>query len=335
MSQQRASGSIDFGSTAWPPGRAWSGSLDASGFARARARFVGRIADPPEQWERAVCAKDWVPFDKSWHAGHPFRPPSWEDLPDGSGDALDQACGLERLDQLFVIPACSRWIGGNICVWTPTQVLAFGTRAMALWVDVERGPKIPVEIPKDELWAVGNTRILLYSRLVFYGRTQQLRIRYNTVARPQLEPALASLRREIAGPYLAVPPQPKALDLPFKWSVIAGSEAVVLPSDKPPALLFGERSTGWRRPPCPVLVALSEQELIVATESIEESGGFACYGIDSLHVPRRRLERAEASGPLLRVRAAGSRLEVNIGAELASAVPKLIAAAARAGGDLF
>jgi hypothetical protein len=60
--------------------------------------------------------------------------------------------------------------------------------------------------------------ILLYGRLSFYSTAQRLRIRYNTVTRIGLEPALLELRRRLTGPAQRTPRDDLgAPALPFKW----------------------------------------------------------------------------------------------------------------------
>ncbi len=99
-----------------------------------------------------------------------------------------------------MIPRSARLTGcGEEKVISPHSVLGIGTRAVGLWTG-EPGPGVKVVIPMERLSAIEDVTILLYGRLSFISASGRLTIRYNTLARSGLEPALLELRQRLAGP---------------------------------------------------------------------------------------------------------------------------------------
>jgi hypothetical protein len=272
--------------------------------------------DPPEPWEPWLSRAEIRRLVRDNIAGRPFRPRGPDDVPPGAVEALAHECGAQELDQLFVIPSSPRLVGdGRRWVETPTQVLGFGDHGVGLWVDAAPAPGVHRVIPHADLAAIVDERILLYGRLSFLAGDQALRVRYNTVSRWQLRPALASLRRSVAtqpGPVPDVEP-PK---LTHKWRVITDSETVRPAAGEKVAVFFGSHRTHRRRRPRPALLAVTSRELIVVRQPYGDPAG---YGSDALYVSRQRIEQLEAERSTLRLRTAGAHLELLLDDALAAA----------------
>ncbi len=271
--------------------------------------------DPPEPWEPLISRAEIRRLAQDNIAGRPFRPRRPDDVPPGAVEALAHECGAQELDQLFVIPSSPRLAGeGRRWVETPTQVLGFGHHGVGLWVDATPTPGVHRVIPHADLAAIVDERILLYGRLSFLAGNQALRVRYNTVSRWHLQPALASLRRLVAtqpGPVPDVEP-PK---LTHKWRVITASETVRPAAGEKVAVFFGSHRTHPRRPARPALLAVTSRELIVVRQPYDR----ADYGADALYVSRQRIEQLEAERSTLRLRTAGAHLELLLDDALAAA----------------
>jgi hypothetical protein len=194
-------------------------------------------------------------------------------------------------------------------------VLGFGDRGVGLWVDAPSAPGVQRVIPHADLSAIADECVLLYGRLSFLAGDQALRVRYNTVSRWYLWPALASLRRSVAtqpGPVPDVAP-PK---LPHKWRVISNSDAVRPAAGEKVAMYFGSHRRVRRKRALPALLAVTSRELIVVRQPFGDRAG---YGSDALYVSRQRIEQLEAERSMLRLRTAGAHLELLLDDGLAAA----------------
>jgi hypothetical protein len=273
--------------------------------------------DPPEPWEQWISRGEIRRLARDNIADRPFRPRRPDDVPPGAVEALAHECGAHELEQLFVIPSSPRRVGDGRWRWveTPTQVLGFGDHGVGLWVDATPAPGVHRVIPHADLAAIADEHILLYGRLSFLAGDQALRVRYNTVSRWQLQPALASVRRSVAtqpGPVPDVEP-PK---LTHKWRVIADSETVRPAAGEKVAVFFGSHRPHRRRRAVPALLAVTSRELIVVRQPYGDRAG---YGSDALYVSRQRIEQLEAEGSTLRLRTAGAHLELLLDEGLAAA----------------
>lgn len=124
------------------------------------------------------------------HDIFPHAPRRAEDIPSGALESLSESCGIEGLRQVFLIPRAVRSIGWrDQKVISPNSVLAIGSRAVGLWTEKPE-PGVKVMIPLKKLSAIEDVTILLYGRLSFFSFGDRLTIRYNTLARSGLEPAL-------------------------------------------------------------------------------------------------------------------------------------------------
>jgi hypothetical protein len=272
------------------------------------------VIDPPESWET------WMPdhvvrgLGRGPTGPHPYRPLREADVPAGALEALAAAAGVTGLDQLLVVPPTGRPISsGRRWGWVsaPALVLGLGTGAVALWVE---SSGVTLQVGLDQVAVIEDVRILLYSRLSFRSRDRALRVRYSTVARYDVLPALSAFRRAAAGDPLPIG-EPIRPTLPLKWANVADGATVRL-GECEAALLYDEPPTGRRRRR-PTLLALTPYELVVARQP-SWGGPTDVYGVDSVHVARRRIESIAIVGSQLAVRARGVHLVIDVGERLAA-----------------
>jgi hypothetical protein len=108
------------------------------------------------------------------------------------------------------------------------SVLALATRAVGLWTEKPQSG-VRAGIPLEKLAAIEDVTILLYGRLSFCSAEHRLNIRYNTVTRHGLEPALLELRRRLTGAAQQTPrDDPESTTLPFKWDQLLHTPRVRL-----------------------------------------------------------------------------------------------------------
>jgi len=270
------------------------------------------VIDPPEEWETWLPDRVVRSLGRGMTGNHPFRPLREADVPAGSLDALADAAGVTGIAQLLVIPPSARPVSsGRRWRWVsaPAQVLGLGMTAVALWVE---GEGVHRTLRLDEIAAIEDVRILLYSRLSFRGGGQVLRVRYSTVARHDVLPALSGFRVAVAGDALPIG-EPSRPELPLKWTNVADTATIRVLACRA-ALLYDEPRTGRRRTR-PTLVALTPYELVIARQP-SWGGPTDVYGVDSIHIARRRIDSMEIAGGSITIHARGADLEVDIGERL-------------------
>ncbi len=280
------------------------------------ARTIPRDSrDPAESWE-LPCAESEA---GSYHRGvcdiFPFTPRRREDVADGALESLRDVCGIEGLRQVFIIPWVVRKTGfGEQKVISPESVLGIGTRAVGLWT-AKPEPGVKIAIALERLSAMEDVTILLYGRLSFLSFGQRLTIRYNTLARFALEPALLELRKSLAGAPQALPCREEGSPkLPIKWELLVRSSLLRFHEDAPVAFRFAiargksrhERDQGQ-------LLALNPHELVYMCDPPEASHN---YGEDSFIVPRPHITRVRVRERYLEVAANGARLTLPMAPEL-------------------
>ena len=277
-----------------------------------------RPLDPPEPWEAPFSLKDGGFFYEYRYAGHPFPPRSCSDLPEGAFAALGEACGLSSPGAFFVIPASVRFIGHRgRKVITPLQVLGIGPRGVGLWVEASK-PCLAVAIGVDDLSAMEDVEILLYGRLSFLSASARLTIRYNTVARRLLEPALVRLRKSLSPSEQQVPRgDMSAADLPYKWGVILESPFLTIAESRQRAYRYQCRPSGRRRLAGKgQLLLLTGLELVFVRDSEDPMN---LYGIDRFIFPRSRIESVGAGERVLDIVCGGTAVSLPMEQELVKA----------------
>lgn len=285
--------------------------------------------DPAEPWEVPASHDELTELSTRRFERLPHRPANAGEIPSGALDDLRPVLGDLTLEQLFVIPRSTRMVGataGAHWVVTPTEVLAVGADKLAVWIDDAEGPRIRAAIPFDEVLAVIDRTILLYSRLELVGRDASIVVRYNTVGRPEVRTLLEPMRA-VAAPVATALPAGTGVDpasLPHKWMALTRSRDVQpVPSGN---LMV---APGELENPKPVLhtgmAVLTDRELIVATDPTPDVR-MAQYGFDLLIVRRERLLDLAGDDSSLQVvvDARPGRLELDVGAH-----PSVVAAATR------
>ena len=269
--------------------------------------------EAPEPWDVPLARRHRLVVEKSL-IERPFRPSSPTQVPPRSLATLEQACGPIGLDRLLVVPSCVRPIGGGDYAIAPGRVLAFGDEVVACWIDSTDG--LVLSVPIRDLAAFDDRTVLLYGRLRLVGMTSTLVVRYNTVARDDLQQNLGRLRTQMAVRSYPVEPRvvcidarrsrPGFEDLPYRWRFLFESTALRPNPEEAVALAAGDLSPidgGKERRPGGIAI-LGPRELVIATEPSDWSGPDR-YGVDLLAVPRERLESLGWDGRDLTVRIAG------------------------------
>ena len=280
--------------------------------------------DAAESWELRYTESE----DGSCHRGicdiFPSTPRRTEDIAEGALKSLNEICGIEGLRQIFMIPWAVRSTGfGEQKVISPGSVLGIGTRAIGLWTEKPE-PGVKIAIPLERLSAIEDVTILLYSRLSFLSFDGRLTIRYNTLARFALEPALQDLRKRLAGPPQPLPREnEKSPQLPIKWECLIRSPLLRFHEDAPVAFRFAtaprksrhERERGQ-------LLAVNPHELVYMCDPPEASHN---YGEDSFIVPRPRITRVRVREKYLEVASNGARFSLSMALELREAAARWFA----------
>jgi hypothetical protein len=186
-------------------------------------------SDLAETWELPFSESEGSSYYRMNRGSYPYTPRRAEDVPTGALESLGEICVIEDLHQVFIVPLAVRSTGARgKKVISPNSVLALGARAVGLWTEKPQ-PGVRVVIPLEELAAMEDVTILLYGRLSFCSAAQRLSIRYNTVTRGGLEPALLELRKRLTGPAQQTPrDDPAATALPFKWNQLLHTPRVRL-----------------------------------------------------------------------------------------------------------
>ncbi len=283
----------------------------------SRSRYAQ--SDPPERWETPYTRQDGGAYFRATRTPHPFVPASREEAPLGAFEALVEPCGVEDLRQLFVIPSCVRFTGqGADKVVSPLQVVALGERAVGLWT-AEPGPGVRAVIGIDSLAYIEDIHILLYGKLTFFSRQGRISIRYNTVARRVLEPALLALRLRVAGAPGPMPLSEQPEPLPFKWRLIAGSPFYRLGDQEPAVCRFSHRNRGSARPRARSrahLLMMTPRELLSLADPALSIHNF---GVDGYYIPRCGIEDARFGDDGLRLKVSGATLELPLDERLREA----------------
>jgi len=274
-----------------------------------------RPRDPAESWELEYTEAEGGAYYREIYDIFPHTPRRAEDLPEGALEALSQSCSLEGLGQVLVIPRAVRSTGyGDQKVVSPASILGIGTRAIGLWTEKpERAVK--VLIPLDRLSAIEDVTILLYGRLSFFSFGERLTIRYNTLARSSLRPALLELRERLSGPPLPLPKEEEAApQLPLKWRRLLRSPLLRFREGAPVAFRF---AVAPRKSRDDVdrgqLLVVNPHEFIYLCDPPEAAHN---YGEDSFIVPRARITRMRAREKYLEVASNGARLSLSMAPEL-------------------
>jgi hypothetical protein len=208
-------------------------------------------------------------------------------------------------------------------VISPRSVLGIGARAIGLWTE-EPEPGVKVAIPLERLSAIEDITILLYGRLSFISFDDRLTIRYNTLARFALEPALHELRRRLAGSPQPLPPDAEECpELPAKWKSLLRSPLVRFHEGAPVAFRFAtEQGKSRLDVERGQLLVVNPHELVYMRDPLESTH---TYGEDSFIVPRPRITRVRDREKYLEVASNGTRFSLSMASELREAATRWFA----------
>jgi len=282
--------------------------------------------DPEETWELRFTEAEGRSFFNNERPSHPYVPRHPQDVPGSALHDLTDECGIRSLAQVFIIPFAVRSVGGGRRVISPNSVLALGDRAVGLWTE-KPAAGVKLLIPLERVAAIEDLTILLYGRLSFVPFGNRLTIRYNTVARAAMRPALLELRRRLAGPARSLPPlPPEPSELPFKWRVLAHDPVVRLEAGLPALVRFAEVPGRSRRErPIGQMIALNAYELVYLSEPL---GTADRYGVDCSTVPRSRMTSVSIQDGDLEVISNGASLRFSMAPTLRDAAGVWLGAAA-------
>ena len=265
--------------------------------------------DPAEKWEIRFTETEGGSYFRNQRPSHPYTPRQDTDIPAGARQALEEACGALELGQVFIIPWAVRSTETLARkVISPHSVLALGNRAVGLWTEKPQ-PGVKITIPLEQVAAIEDVTILLYGRLSFVPFGDRLTIRYNTVARQRMEPALLALRRRLAGAAQPLPAFCQSEEgLLFKWAVYLREPLVRLSPDSPViyahASVRGRSRRELRRRE---LIALNPFELVFLCDPLESTER---YGVDSYVIPRSRIAGLGVQDDGLVVFSNGARIRI-------------------------
>jgi hypothetical protein len=239
-------------------------------------------------------------------------------------ESLRDHCETEGLSQLVIFPRAVRSTGWrDQKVISPFSVLAVGSRAVGLWAD-EPEPGVKAIIPLERIAAIEDVTILLYGRLSFISFGIRLTVRYNTLARSGLLPALLRLRRILAGFPRPIPPEDKGeAELPFKWKRVLHSALVRLDEDASVDFCFANAP---RKSHDDIergqLLVLNPHELVYMCDPAYASHQ---YGADSFILPRSRITAVRVYENKLKVTSNGTRFSPPMVSELCKAAARWFA----------
>ncbi len=272
-------------------------------------RTAVRPHDAAEKWELRFTEEEGGSYFRTERASHPYTPRREEDIPAGAMGALEAVCGIHELGQIFIIPWAVRSTGSLARkVISPNSVLALGDRAVGLWTEKPQAG-VKITIPLEKVSAIEDVTILLYGRLSFVPFGDRLTIRYNTVARCEMEPALLALRERLAGAAQALPARDQGQEeLPFKWKVLLEQPLVRLRESAPVISSFvSVRGKSRDEPHRGQLIALNPFELVYLCDPMESTER---YGVDSFIIPRARITGVQVMDEGLEVCSNGANVPI-------------------------
>jgi hypothetical protein len=280
-----------------------------------------RPQDPAEKWEIRFTEAAGGSYFRTERASHPYTPRREEDIPSGAEEALERVCGIHELGQIFIIPWAVRSTGSLAQkVISPNSVLALGDQAVGLWTEKPE-PSVKITIPLERVAAIEDVTILLYGRLCFVPFRDRLTIRYNTVARHEMEPALLALREKLAGAAQPLPVVDQSREeLPFKWKVLIEQPLARLLGNSPVIYSFAlVRGKSRNEAPRGQLLTLNPFEFVYICDPTESTER---YGVDSFVLPRARITGVHIRDNDLEVRCNGAIIPIPMASSLRSAAMK-------------
>ena len=264
-------------------------------------------------WEQIVArdlARHLVPVGEPWRVR---RPAGVTGLPDGAYAALSRSVGRVEPGGLLVVPAAVwPWPGRRPrSLYTPLGVAGIGEQGVGLWVRALPAPGVRVRLPFSDIAAVedragGSLRVVAVT-----GPPGRLVLRFRDQWWSDADGWIRLLRLRTAQAPAPVPATPGGGRCPPGWLTPA---SVLLDVGG------GIDCVGWRsRARCAAcLLALTSRELIVLM-SRAEHGSRRRMIRRTIYLPRQSLEGAEGREGTVRVRSAGTEVEIRLWSRKAAA----------------
>jgi hypothetical protein len=257
-------------------------------------------------WEHVVgcdLVPHLIPAGKSQHARRPIGVTS---LPDGARAALSDGIGHVGPGGLLIVPAAAwRWQGRpRLSLYSPLSVAAIGEQGVGLWVQTLPAPCVRVQVPFSDIAAVEHHADGPWCVIAVTGTAGRLLVRYMEDGLTGTQEWIRHLRRRAAPIPASVPPAPfggrdrRTGRNPESFLLDPGDVAIW---------------AGWRSRvhAAACLLAVTARELIIAQSRL--GGGRPGHRITrTLYVPRQALQGAVARAGSLRLRSAGTDVDVGL-----------------------
>jgi hypothetical protein len=282
--------------------------------------LVEQHQELPELWERPYSAKAGAFYYNAAYDTHITVPRTESEIPGSALPLLTNACGIDGLNQFFMLPMGVRPVGSLARkVITPQLVLAIGNSAVGLWTDWPE-PGLRAVIDARDLFAITDIQILLYGELCFQSDDHRLTVRYNTVDREKIEPQLLRFRKLLWGPPGRIPPvSPDTSTLSYKWRYILETPFLREEGSAQPAFGFTNRQI--RRRERNQVVVCTAQEFILMSDPEYPMNN---YGVDRFLFPRSRMQEIRMEGDRLIIASRGASWNYRLHRELVPDVEKMI-----------
>ncbi len=257
-------------------------------------------------WEQIVGC-DLVPH--LIPAGQPQqarRPTGMISLPDGAHAALSEGVGDVGPGGLLVVPAAAwRWHGWRrLSLYSPLSVAGIGEQGIGLWVQTLPAPAVRVQVPFSEIAAVEQHADGPWCVIAVTGTAGRLLVRYREDGHTAADEWIRYLRLR-AAPMPA--PVPSALFCGHCPRAVRDPESFLLnPGDD--VIWAGWRS---RAHGASCLLAVTACELIIA-QSRPGRGRLRRAITRTVFVPRQALRSVVARAGSLRLRSAGTDVDVEL-----------------------
>lgn len=274
--------------------------------------------EPIASWEIPLDHDLATYVDPGPEWGAAYIPSRWRSIPRGAADALTELISVERPNHVLVAPAGVRRVNGAD-IYCPTQILAAGEHAVALWVDALPFDRIAAVLAYRDIRMVEHRATTESAHLTVIGATGRFTLHYRPSWLPhratQVQTLVMRIRRRAAG---SSPNNRARHDRDPRQDGAAspeedtGASRVVLSCNAHGWMKWSpwrRHSQGGRR-----TAELTDRELVV--QRTPTSRWERHVGKDILAVPRRHLRRLSATGPTLCIDA-GVTHDITVGAAFA------------------